>query len=51
MTFCKRTIIISLTWAAGLCIGDLARDQSIVSIPSFVSSAVAKVGRPLTRRR
>ncbi|MDX0509809.1 hypothetical protein GOE04_17605 [Sinorhizobium medicae] len=48
MTFCKRTIIISLTWAAGLCIGDLERDQSIVSIPSFVSSAVAKVGRPLT---
>lgn len=47
MTFCKRTLIISLTWA-GLCMGDLARDQSIVSIPSLVSSAVARVGRPLT---
>ncbi|MDW9793902.1 hypothetical protein GOB42_24510 [Sinorhizobium meliloti] len=47
MTFCKRMLIISLTWT-GLCIGDLARDQSVVSIPSLVSSAVARVGRPLT---
>ena len=48
MTFFKRTGIICLAWAALLCVGDLAKDASIASIPSFASDAVAVVGRPLT---
>ena len=48
MTFCKRAGIICLAWVSLLCVGDLAKDGTIASIPSFVSSAVARVGRPLT---
>jgi len=48
MSIYKRTGIISLALAAVLCIGDLASDAPRISIPSFVSPAVAEVGRPLT---
>ena len=48
MTFRKRTGIICLALAAVLCIGDLASDAPRIAIPSFVSPAVAVVGRPLT---
>jgi hypothetical protein len=44
----KRAAIMALVLAAVLCIGDLAPQQSFVWIPSFVSPAVARVGRPLT---
>lgn len=48
MTFWKRAGIICVAWASVLCVGDLAKDWEIVSIPSVVSSAIARVGRPLT---
>lgn len=48
MTFYKRMGIVCLVWAALFCVGDLAGDQSIPSISSFVSPAIARVGRPLT---
>ncbi|TCL73636.1 hypothetical protein [Rhizobium sp. BK251] len=48
MTFYKRAGIICLTLAAVLCIDDLASDVPTISIPSFVSPAMAIVGRPLT---
>ncbi|MBB4506577.1 hypothetical protein ACCS54_03680 [Rhizobium johnstonii] len=47
MTFFRRMGIIGLASAA-LLVGDLVGDQSIVSMPRFVSDAVAVVGRPLT---
>ena len=47
MTFWKRAGIICLAWVSVLCVGDVARDWEIASITA-VSSAVAKVGRPLT---
>ncbi|WP_080667672.1 hypothetical protein [Rhizobium leguminosarum] len=47
MTFFRRMGIICLASAA-LLVGDLVGDQSIVSMPRFVSDAVAVVGRPLT---
>lgn len=48
MTFRKRAGIICLAWVSVLCVGDLAQDWSIAPIPSLVSSAQARVGRPLT---
>ena len=48
MTACKRMGLICLVSAALMVAGDLARDQSVVWVPSFVSDAVARVGRPLT---
>jgi hypothetical protein len=47
MTFLKRAAIICLAGAGVLCVGDLAKDWEI-PIPSLVSSAEARVGRPLT---
>lgn len=44
----KRAAITALILAAMLCIGDLVPQQSFVWIPSFVSPAEARVGRPLT---
>ncbi|MBL0374599.1 hypothetical protein JJB09_21540 [Rhizobium sp. KVB221] len=48
MTLLKRMGIICVAWAALLIVGDLASNQSLVPIPSFVSDASARVGRPLT---
>ena len=48
MTFWKRAGIICLAWVSVLCVGDLAKDWEIAPIPSMVSSAIARVGRPLT---
>jgi hypothetical protein len=48
MTSYKRFGIICLAWASLLWSGDVVREQWIVSIPSFTSSAEARVGRPLT---
>lgn len=48
MTIYMRAGIICLAWVAILSTGDLVKKQSIVPIPSFVSEAVAVVGRPLT---
>lgn len=48
MTLYMRVGIICLAWVAIFSIGNPAKDGSIVSIPSFVSEAVAVVGRPLT---
>jgi hypothetical protein len=48
MNFSRRTGIICLAWAALLLADGLASGQSYVSIPSFVSYASARVGRPLT---
>ena len=47
MTFWKRAGIICLAWVSVFCIGDLAKDWDIASVTQ-VSSAFAKVGRPLT---
>lgn len=48
MTFRKRGAIICLAWVSAFCVGDLAKDWSIAPIPSLVTSAQARVGRPLT---
>lgn len=48
MTVYKRTGIICLILAALLCIGDLTSETPSISIPSFVTPALAIVGRPLT---
>ena len=48
MTFRKSAEIICLAWVSVLCVGNLAQDWSIAPIPSLVSSAQARVGRPLT---
>ena len=47
MTLLKRAGIICLAWVSVLCAGDLAKDWEI-PIPGVVSSAMARVGRPLT---
>ncbi len=48
MTAWKRVRIICLAWVILPCVGDLAKDWSAAPIPSLVSSAEARVGRPLT---
>jgi hypothetical protein len=48
MTGYKRLGMVCLAWIGLLWAGDVMQEQSIVSIPSFMSSAEAKVGRPLT---
>jgi hypothetical protein len=48
MIIVKRLGLLCLASAALMFVGDLARDQSVVWVPSFVSDAVARVGRPLT---
>ena len=48
MTFWKRAGIIGLAWVSVLCVGDLTEEWEIAAIPSMVSSAIARVGRPLT---
>jgi hypothetical protein len=48
MTVYQRIGLICLASAALMFVGDLTRDQSVVWVPSFVSDAVARVGRPLT---
>ncbi|MBZ7925464.1 hypothetical protein LAC81_32505 [Ensifer adhaerens] len=48
MSFCKRTGIIWLVLAAALFIGDLTGEALSIALPSFVSPAIARVGRPLT---
>jgi hypothetical protein len=48
MTVWKRAGIICLAWVSVYCASDLAKDWSIPPILSLVSSAEAKVGRPLT---
>jgi len=47
MTFWRRAGIICLAWVSVVCIGDLAKDWELASI-SPITSAIAKVGRPLT---
>jgi len=48
MNVWKRAGIIGLAWVSVLCVGDFAKDWEIASIPGVVSSAFARVGRPLT---
>lgn len=48
MTSLKRVVILGLAGVAILCVGELATDRSNSLIPSLVSSAEARVGRPLT---
>ena len=48
MTLLKRAGIIGLAWVSVLCVGDLAKVWDIAPIPGMVSSAIARVGRPLT---
>jgi hypothetical protein len=48
MRFAKRLGIIWIALAVVLCIGDLASEAPSITIPSFVSTAMARVGRPLT---
>lgn len=48
MTCRKRVGIFCLAWLSVFCVGDLAKDWSIAPIPGLVSSAEARVGRPLT---
>jgi hypothetical protein len=48
MTLLKRAGIIGLAWVSVLCVGDLANVWDIAPIPGMVSSANARVGRPLT---
>lgn len=48
MTFLKRMGIIWLAFAAVLCIGDLTSNTPSVAELSFVTPAIARVGRPLT---
>lgn len=47
MTFWRRAGIICLAWVSVVCVGDLAKDWELASI-SPITSAIAKVGRPLT---
>jgi hypothetical protein len=48
MTFLKRTGTLCLAWAALLLVDGLVQNQPYFAIPSFVSEASARVGRPLT---
>ena len=48
MTGYKRFGIVCLAGMGLLWAGHATQEQSIISIPSFISSAEAKVGRPLT---
>lgn len=48
MTVWKRTKIMCFAWVCAFCVGDLAGAWQITSIPSLVSPASARVGRPLT---
>jgi hypothetical protein len=48
MTFSKRAGTMCLAWVSVFCVGDLAKDWAIAPIPGVVSSAMARVGRPLT---
>jgi hypothetical protein len=48
MTARKRTWTIGLVIVPALVAGELANVQQIIPIPTLVSSAEARVGRPLT---
>ena len=48
MTFWKRAAITCLAWVSVLSVGDVAKELEIAPIPSLVSPAMARVGRPLT---
>lgn len=48
MTVGKRTRTIGLVIAAALLAGELGYVQQVIPLPGLVSSAVARVGRPLT---
>lgn len=48
MTVWKRAGLICLVWVSVFCTGDLATDWSIAPFLNLVSSAEARVGRPLT---
>ncbi|WDZ81199.1 hypothetical protein PWG15_26025 (plasmid) [Ensifer adhaerens] len=48
MSFCKRAGFVWLALAALLCIGELATDTPSIADLSFVTPAIARVGRPLT---
>jgi hypothetical protein len=48
MTISKRTWTLGLVIAAALVAGEIGIYQQVVPVPSLVSEAVARVGRPLT---
>ena len=48
MTISRRTRTIGLVIAAALVMGELGNIQQVIPVPSLASSAVARVGRPLT---
>jgi hypothetical protein len=48
MTLLKRAGTVLLVGLSVLCVGDLARDWSNAPVPGLVTSAEARVGRPLT---
>jgi len=48
MSFLKRTGIMAVLLVTAFCIGDLMSESPSVTNFSFVTPAMAKVGRPLT---